>query len=252
MNTTNISWTTSTWNPVSGCEPVSTACSYCYARALAERFKGQKAFPNGFSLTYRPHKILEPTKKRAPTLIFINSTSDLFWDQISDEYRDKIFGVVRETPRHKFQLLTKRPEAMLRYFKNRQVPPNLWCGVTVESQKQVHRVGLLRKLHSDLKWVSLEPLLSSVDLDLTDIDWVVVGGESGTHLWTPEVARKRALVEYDNKRWVPRPNRMVWVRDLRNQCLSEGVPFFFKQWGGPTPKAAGTLVDGVIWEQFPR
>lgn len=252
MNTSNISWTTSTWNPVSGCKPVSAGCKYCYANALADRFKGHKAFPKGFELTYRPHRLPEPSKKKTPTLIFINSTSDLFWSQISDAYRDKIFDIIRETPRHEFQLLTKRPQAMLRYFKNRQVPANLWCGVTVESQQYIQRVDLLRQLPADVRWISLEPLLSSMELDLAEIDWVVVGGESGTHLWTSEVAKKRALVEYVNKQWVPRPSREDWVRNLRDKCDTANVPFFFKQWGGATPKVAGSVLDGVTWEQMPR
>jgi len=252
VNTTDISWTSFTWNPLSGCEPVSTGCKYCYAQALAARFNGHKAFPNGFKLTYRPHRLPEPTRKRAPTLIFINSTSDLFWEQISDEYRDKILEVVQATPQHEYQVLTKRPEAMLRYFRTRQVPRNLWCGVTVESPREIYRVNYLHELQADLKWLSLEPLLAPVSLALSEIDWIVVGGESGTHLWDPAVAQKRALVTYENKRWAPRPSRLTWVRDIRDQCQSSGVPFFFKQWGGPTPKAAGYVLDGVTWEQFPR
>jgi len=252
MNTSAISWTTCTWNPVSGCQPASSGCKYCFAQTLAERFRGHKAFPNGFDLTYRPHKIMEPIKKKKPTLIFINSTSDFFWSKISNAYRDRILSIVKRTPRHQFQLLTKRPAAMLQYFKNQQVPTNLWCGVTVENQRYVQRVDLLRQLQADLRWISLEPLLSPVDLDLSGISWVVVGGESGTHLWDSTVAQKRALVEYIDKRWVPRLDRVNWVRDLRDQCITASVPFFFKQWGGATPRAAGNELDGVTWEEMPR
>lgn len=175
-------WTSKTWNPVSGCYPASTGCAHCYARKLAEDKRGTIAFPLGFDVVMKPHKLDEPRKIKASTLIFVNSMSDLFLPEISDEYRDRILAVIRETPRHTYQTLTKRPENAVRYCATRKLPANLWLGVSVEAQPYVGRVDELRKIEAAVRFLSIEPMLSDLTLNLADVGWVIVGGESGCHL----------------------------------------------------------------------
>lgn len=253
MNETGIIWTEATWNPASGCELVSEGCKYCYALTLAERKRGTPAFPHGFDLTLRPHKLTEPFRLKQPMLVFVNSMSDLFWDEIPDSYRDKVMDVIEETPQHEYQILTKRPENMLRYSLRRKLPLNVWAGVTVESERLTGRIGVLRMVDAAIRFVSAEPLLSPLpSLTLDGIHWLISGGESGAHLSDPAVASRRALVEKVGGCWQPREDRYGWVRELRDQCTAQRVAFFHKQWGGPTPASGGRMVDGRTHDEFPR
>ena len=252
MNSTKIEWANNTWNVFSGCTKISPGCQNCYASQLAERLRGTRAFPNGFDLTVRPHKLIEPYKLKQPSLVFVNSMSDLFWDAVPNELRDQIVDVMESTPQHEYMVLTKRAEAMLAFSRRRRLPSNFWAGVSIENQRYAHRADLLRQVDAEVRFVSAEPLLGPLDLDLTGIHWVIVGGESGRHLHDPAKRGRRALVRKEGKRWVPREDRMQWVRDLRDTCESAGVAFFFKQWGGPAPKAGGNELDGRTWLQYPR
>jgi len=257
MNDTGIIWTEASWNPMSGCQVVTPGCDYCYAKTLAENKRGGAAFPVGFDLTLRPHKLIEPKRIKVPTLIFVNSMSDMFWEQITDEYRDRMVDVMLACPQHEFQVLTKRPAEMVRYFTRRAVPPNMWCGVTVEAQRYLEpRTDLLRQVNASIRFISAEPLLTPLDFDqgrlLDGIDWIITGGESGTHLCDPQIARKRGLAVRENGKWIPRPERVDWIRSIDAQCRHLGVKHFFKQWGGQYPKSAGRLLDGKTRDEFPR
>ncbi|HPP29053.1 MAG TPA: phage Gp37/Gp68 family protein [Phycisphaerae bacterium] len=251
MNKTAIAWTEKTWNPTTGCRKVSPGCAYCYACAIAEQKRGTPAFPIGFDLQLRRHKLTEPTKIKTPSLIFVNSMSDLFWEDIPDDYRDQVFDTIESTPRHTYQILTKRPENMLRYSRRRALPDNVWVGVTVESQPYIDRVDVLRQVRAAVRFVSLEPLLSPINMDFAGLDWCIVGGESGLHLRDPQVARKRSLAEQVNGKWQPRRDRESWVRDIKDACELNSVAFFFKQWGGARPTSAGCLLDGREWKAYP-
>lgn len=253
LNETAISWTNLTWNPASGCERISEGCKFCYAHSLAEQKRGTKAFPNGFDLTLRPHKMDEPKRVKTPSLIFVNSMSDLFWEQIPDSYRDRVLDTIDATPQHQYQVLTKRPENMLRYSRRRELPPNFWAGVTAENQRWFdQRVPVLLQVRAQIRFVSAEPLIGPIAADWTGIDWVIVGGESGLHLRDPERARTRALVELDGRRWVERSDRSDWVRGIRDAAVAAGTSFFFKQWGGVRPESGGRTLDSRTWDEFPR
>ena len=253
MNTTKIVWTEKTWNPVSGCQAVSSECKHCYARTLAERYRGTAAFPAGFDLTFRPHKLDEPRRLTEPSLIFVNSMSDLFLDGIPDGYRDRVLAVIAATPRHTFQTLTKRPEAAERYFAARRVPPNLWLGVSCGGPEWSGRIDVLRRIDVAVRFVSIEPMLAPFDaIDLEGVGWVIVGGESGLHLCDPAVCAGRGLVRRTSQGWEPREDRMPWVRGVRDMCAASGVPFLFKQWGGSKGELAGRTLDGEIHDAYPR
>lgn len=253
MNNTGIIWTEVTWNPTTGCKEITPGCAFCYAKTIAEDKRGL-AFPLGFNLTYRPHKLDEPKRLKQPSLIFVNSMSDLFWDQITDEYRDKVLDVIEATPQHQYQVLTKRDEELLRYSRRRKLPANFWAGVTIESQAYVKRADTLRKVRAQIRFLSCEPMLSEIRLNLTDLHWVIGGGESGRHLFDERFSAPRAMAEYvrGEKRWQPREDRYDWARVLRDQCVAAGVPFFWKQWGGATPKSGGRMLDERTWDEFPR
>jgi protein gp37 len=258
MNETGIIWTERTWNAVSGCKKITAGCKFCYAHTLAEQRRGTPAFPNGFDLTYRPHKLKEPLKLKEPSIIFVNSMSDMFWDEISDEYRDKMVDIMEQTPQHEYQVLTKRPDIMQRYSERRALPVNFWAGTTIESERvKADRLEALKATRASLKFISAEPLLTPLNLtaeDLAGVDWIITGGESGGHLWKDDVAEHRALVRYDRqlKKWMPREDRMQWIRDIRDICEKTGVKFFHKQWGGHYPEAAGRLLDGRFYSEMPR
>lgn len=249
MNETEISWTDKTWNPASGCAKVSQGCRFCYAETLAEQKKGM-AFPNGFGLTLRPHKLREPFAVKQPSIIFVNSMSDLFWEKIPEEYRDKIIDVIEQTPQHQYQVLTKRPENMLAYSKRRKLPANFWAGVTVENKLYEDRIDVLRKVKANVHFLSLEPLLGPIGDNFAGIDWIITGGESGLHLRDKTVCQKRALVDHGT--WKPREDRADWLRSVRDKCLARDIAHFFKQWGGVRPKSGGNLLDGQTWEEFPQ
>jgi protein gp37 len=260
MNDTGIIWTEATWNPMSGCQKISQGCKFCYAETVAENKRGTKAFPNGFDLTIREHKLKEPFRLKTPTLIFANSMSDLFWDKVPNEYRHRIVDVIEQTPQHEYQVLTKRPDIMLAFSKERQLPPNFWAGVTVEDNRVKERLAILRQIKAEIKFVSAEPLIARLDLvpeDLETISWMISGGESGSHLYDPKNA-DRSLTRYvkaegGNKgRWEVIPERMDWIRHLRDVCIASETKFFHKQWGGAFPEAAGRLLDGRTWNEIPR
>jgi len=255
MQATEINWTELSWNPVSGCNKITAGCKYCYAHALAEQKRGTAAFPNGFDLTIRPHKLSEPRKLKQPSLIFVNSMSDPFHERIPDDYRDEIFDAISRSPQHRYQMLTKRPQEAARYLATREVPSCVWLGVTVEHADTLWRLDVLRGLKARVRFVSMEPLLGPMpDVDLTGIHWVIVGGESGRHLLQEDECSRRGLVRLGGKgesRWVAREDRKDWVRQIRDACVEQRVPFHFKQWGGSKGRLAGRLLDGRTWEEKP-
>lgn len=227
-STTGIEWCDRTWNPVTGCDKVSPGCTHCYAEALTKRFHTN--FPNGFDVTLHYERITQPRKWKKPSRIFVNSMSDLFHDEIPFSFIEEVFYQMEQTPRHTYQILTKRHERLLELAPKLKWSENIWMGVSVENQNYVHRVDYLRQVNAKVHFLSCEPLLGSLQLDLRDIQWVIAGGESGQR---------------------HRPIRADWVRDIRTQCQDAGVAFFFKQWGGRTPKAGGRLLDGKIWDAMP-
>lgn len=253
MNETAINWTNLTWNPMSGCEKVSEGCKFCYALTLAERKRGTPAFPNGFDLTIRPHKLNEPYRLKQPSLIFVNSMSDLFWEQVPDSYRDQIIDVIEATPQHEYQVLTKRPEKMLEYSRRRKLPPNFWAGTTIESGRTAFRLDILRRVDVPIRFLSIEPMIGRWENpEFAGIQWVITGGESGTHLQNMEVCERRSLAFPVFGKWMPRPDRKDWIREIRDACIRDDARFWHKQWGGPTPHSAGRELDGRTWDEWPR
>jgi protein gp37 len=229
-----IEWTESTWNPVTGCTKISPGCKHCYAERMAERLQamGQENYRNGFRLTIQPHMLELPLRWRKPQTIFVNSMSDLFHKDVPIEYIQRVFDVMRHAHWHRFQVLTKRSERLAEIDSKLEWAPNIWMGVSVESDKYRSRIDDLRGTTAHLKFLSLEPLLGPLhDLDLRDIDWAIVGGESGPGA---------------------RPMDPAWAIDLRNQCRRAMVPFFFKQWGGKNKKQAGRVLEGRTWDQMPN
>lgn len=248
MNKTGIKWTDKTWNPVTGCQKVSEGCRYCYANDIADRF-----FPNKFKMTLHPERLIQPTYLKVPQRIFVNSMSDLFWDAIPEDYLDRVFDVMESTPHLTYQILTKRPERMLTYSAKRKFAKNIWAGVTVECQAVAYRLEMLRWVNTNgNRFVSAEPLLTPLNVDWSKIDWVITGGESGTHLSDPAICKARGLVKHLGRNvWIPRPERIDWIRDIRDACVSRNIAFFHKQWGGASNNVAGNELDGKVWEQFP-
>ena len=226
---TGIEWTDKTWNPTTGCNKVSPGCVHCYAEAITKRFPNN--FKNGFDLTLHPERLTEPLKWRTPSRIFVNSMSDLFHEEVPLEFIQLVFQTIKRTPQHTYQILTKRPERMVELTPHLEFHKNIWLGVSVESQEYVSRIDLLRQVPANVRFLSCEPLLGSLYLDLTNIDWVIVGGESGEK---------------------HRPINLDWVRDIRDQCRRSKVAFFFKQVGGRTSKAGGNLLDGRKYLEFPQ
>ncbi|MBI5255728.1 MAG: phage Gp37/Gp68 family protein [Burkholderiales bacterium] len=236
-----IEWTEQTWNPTVGCTKISPGCKHCYAEAMSRRLQamGTPGYENGFALTLLPERLEDPTKRKKPTVYFVNSMSDLFHEKVPDEYIERVFDVIRKTPQHTYQILTKRAARMARFFRTRHVPRNAWMGVSVEDRKYgVPRIDHLRKVRASIRFLSVEPLLEDVgQLDLTDIHWVIVGGESG-----PKA----------------RPMQRAWALSVQYQCEAQGVAFFFKQWGGwgadgkkRAKSANGRLLDGRTWDEMP-
>jgi protein gp37 len=258
MQETGIIWTEAVWNPLSGCQKISAGCKYCYAETLAEKYRGTPAFRNGFDLTLRPHKLNEPLKLKKPTLIFMNSMSDLFWDQVPNEYRHKVIDVIEATPQHEYQVLTKRPELMAKFSKERKLPNNFWAGTSIEHDKtRAERLFWLNQVDASLHFISAEPIIGAIHFeanDLDNVDWVITGGESGNHLWQGHICEERGLVLYNRtaKKWEVREDRADWIREIRDFCIDRNVKFFHKQWGGNYPEAAGRLLDGRTWTEFPR
>ncbi len=235
--TSKIEWTDTTWNPVTGCTKISPGCDHCYAARFAERWRGVPGHPyeQGFDLRLRPGLLTQPLSWKAPRMIFVNSMSDLFHKAVPHSFIDRVFETMESADRHVYQVLTKRSSTMRDYLRARYgrgaVPWHIWPGVSVESAAQKSRIAHLREVDSQARFVSFEPLLGPIgEIDLTDIVWAIVGGESG-----PDA---RAM-------------RKAWVCELRDQCVRDGVAFFFKQWGGARPTSGGRLLDGVEWNQFP-
>ncbi len=230
----SIEWTESTWNPVTGCSKVSAGCLNCYAERMARRLcaMGQPNYINGFSVTLHEDMLELPLKWKKPQTIFVNSMSDLFHEDVPDDFILRVFEVMNRACWHRFQVLTKRAQRLLRLDPRLAWAPHIWMGVTVENQRCTARIDQLRKTTACLKFLSMEPLLGPVaNLDLTGIDWVIVGGESGPGA---------------------RPIEHEWIAAIRNECLTSNVAFFFKQWGGFNKKRAGRTLDGRIWSQMPQ
>jgi protein gp37 len=233
-----IEWTDATWNPVTGCTKISAGCDNCYAERFAERFRGVPGHPyeQGFDLTLRPRRIEQPLAWRTPRMIFVNSMSDLFHKHVPFDFVESVFDTMERARWHTFQVLTKRSSLMRKYvnarYKERPVPSHIWLGVSVEDGTKLSRVQHLRDTHASIRFLSVEPLIGPVgEIDLNGIHWVIVGGESG-----PKA----------------RPMKSEWAQEVRDRCVEDGVPFFFKQWGGLRPKSGGRLLDDREWNQYPR
>lgn len=231
---TKIEWTEITWNPVTGCRKISPGCMNCYAERMATRLRqmGAVRYKNGFKITLHEDIAELPLKWKKPQMVFVNSMSDLFLEDVPSQFIKKIFDVMHKAHWHTFQVLTKRAERLLELSRELSWSPNIWMGVAVENEDYTHRIDHLRKTDAHIKFLSVEPLLGPIpNLDLEGIDWVIVGGESGpgARLMKPE-----------------------WVLDIRDQCQRVDVPFFFKQWGGVNKKKAGRELEGRIWDEMPR
>lgn len=237
-----IEWTEQTWNPTTGCTKVSSGCKNCYAEVMARRLQamGAPGYEDNFKLTLQPSRITQPLLRKKPTVYFVNSMSDLFHEEIPDSFLDEIFAVIEQTPHHTYQILTKRAERLPQYFNTRACPQNVWLGVSVEDKKHgVPRIDYLRQVNAHIRFLSVEPLLEDVGvIDLTDIHWVIVGGESGHKA---------------------RPMKQEWVVNVQRQAEHFGSAFFFKQWGGwgadgvkRNKKSNGRELDGRIWNNYPK
>ncbi len=236
-DSTQIEWTNSTWNPVTGCTKVTAGCDFCYAERFSERFRGVKGHPfeNGFDLTLRPERLEQPLRWQQPRRIFVNSMSDLFHKEVPATFIDAVFDTMETASWHTYQVLTKRSSLMVRYLRERYrdglAPRHIWLGVSIEDAKNAVRLNHLKAARASIKFVSFEPLIGPVGpVDLKGIDWVIVGGESGP--------RSRPIDE-------------AWVLEIRDRCKADKVAFFFKQWGGIRPKSGGRLLKGREWNQYP-
>jgi protein gp37 len=238
-DTTAIEWTDSTWNPVTGCSKVSPGCANCYAETLSLRF-GWSTAPwtpanAAENVILHPERLLLPTRWRQPRRVFVNSMSDLFHELVPDPYIRQVFDVMAQCPQHEFQVLSKRPERMRavhRVWTERHgILPNVWLGTSIENDRWVGRADALRETPAAVRFISAEPLLGPLpSLDLSAVDWLIVGGESGIG---------------------HRPMEADWARALRDRAVDAGVAFFFKQWGGRTPKVGGRELDGRTWDEYP-
>ncbi len=234
MAQSSIEWTEFTWNPVTGCTKISAGCENCYAERMAKRLKamGQPNYSNGFEVTCHPDVLERPLKWKKPQVIFVNSMSDLFHKEIPASFVDEIFYTMNQTPWHTYQILTKRSERLSQLFSRFNWSSNIWMGVTVENADHMDRIDDLRKVPSSVRFLSLEPLLGPLpNLNLENINWVIVGGESGPGA---------------------RPMRKEWALEIRDQCLKAGIPFFFKQWGGVQKKKAGRTLEDQTWDEMPK
>ncbi len=240
MKLSKIEWTEATWNPSTGCNKVTAGCKHCYAETMAKRLQamGAAGYENGFEFTLMPERIEMPHKVKRPTKFFVNSMSDLFHEKMPFDFLDKVFEVIQNTPRHSYQILTKREGIMQDYFATRAVPDNVWLGVSVEWARTKQRIDYLRAIPAKICFLSIEPLIGAVgELNLTDIHWVIVGGESGHKA---------------------RPMKLEWALDIKRQCEEQNVAFFFKQWGTwgedgvkRNKKTNGRLLEGKEWNEEP-
>ncbi len=236
-----IEWTEQTWNPVTGCTKVSPGCKHCYAEVMANRLKAMRAngYEDGFALKMHESRLSQPLKRKKPTVYFVNSMSDLFHEDVPDSYIDKVFQVVRETPQHTYQILTKRAERLVDYFRNRDCPQNVWLGVSVEDKQHgVPRLNYLRQVNATIRFASVEPLLEDLGpVDFTGIHWVIVGGESGSRA---------------------RPMEEAWADNVRRYAKAAKAAYFFKQWGTwgsdgikRAKKKNGRLLNGKTYDEYP-
>jgi len=241
MKQTKIEWTEKVWNPSIGCDKISAGCKFCYAEVFAKRLNamGVEDYKDGFAFKILPHRLEEPLKIKKPTKFFVNSMSDLFHEGMPFEYLDMIFDVIKKTPQHIYQILTKRDKIMLEYFSKNDVPANVWLGVSVENTTYKKRIDSLRKIEAKIRFISFEPLIGSVgEINLNKIHWAIVGGESGVKA---------------------RPIKKIWIEEIFKQCKQQEVAFFFKQWGTwgadeikRNKKANGRKFRGRVWNEFPK
>lgn len=230
----SIEWTDSTWNPVTGCTKVSPGCKNCYAETFAERWRGIPGHPyeQGFDLRIWPERLSQPLTWKKPRHIFVNSMSDLFHEQIPLSFIKEVFQVMGKASWHTFQILTKRAERLAQAAGKLHWPGNVWMGVSIETPQFLWRVDCLRLVPSAVRFISIEPLLGPMGcMDMENINWVIVGGESGPRA---------------------RPMDPTWVREIRDQCVKNRIPFFFKQWGGVQKKKNGRILDDRIWDELPK
>lgn len=234
MAATSIEWTETTWNPVTGCSKISPGCKHCYAERMALRLKAmhQPRYAKGFEITLQEDIVELPKKWKKPRLVFVNSMSDLFHKDVPDKFISSCFEVMNSTPRHTYQILTKRPDRVLSLAKQLNWSENIWMGTSVENTDYVNRAKTIAKIPATVRFLSVEPLLGPIPrLPIANIDWVIVGGESGPG---------------------SRPMEANWVRRIRDRCVSRDVPFFFKQWGGVNKKRTGRELDGRFWDEMPK
>lgn len=230
----NIEWTEMTWNPVTGCTKISQGCKHCYAERMAKRLTamGVQRYRNGFEVTLHPDLVDVPRTWRQPRVVFVNSMSDLFHDDIPLAYIKRVFATMKDCPHHTFQVLTKRADRLAEFAAHLPWPQNVWMGVSVESARVLHRVAALQTVRAKVRFLSLEPLIGPLeDIPLTGIHWVIVGGESG-----PQA----------------RPMREAWALSILRQCHAARVPFFFKQWGGVRKDLTGRQINGRTYDEMPR
>lgn len=233
MNKSKIEWTDNTWNPTTGCSKISAGCQNCYAEKMSYRLKsmGNPKYKNGFLIKTHPESLNEPYKWKKPSMVFVNSMSDIFHEEIPFTYIEKVFSVMNDNQSHIFQVLTKRSEILLEFANKLNWTDNIWMGVSVEDKNNLYRINHLRNTDARVKFISFEPLLSDVgNIDLSNINWAIVGGESGAK---------------------SRPMNESWVQNILNQCKDQSVPFFFKQWGGFNKKKNGRLLNGKTYSEMP-
>jgi len=234
MATSSIEWTQMTWNPTTGCTKISAGCKNCYAEKMTRRLiaMGQKKYKAGFNtIVTHPNTLMIPYKWKSNKMIFVDSMSDLFHKDVPISFIKQVFRVMNENPQHIFQVLTKRAKRLFDLHEKLEWTDNIWMGVTIENNDVLDRVDYLRKTNAKVKFLSLEPLLSEINIiNLKKIDWVIVGGESG---------------------FSARPIEIEWVKSIKKQCKQNKVPFFFKQWGGKNKKNAGRLLEGKLYSEMP-
>ncbi len=231
---TGIEWTEATWNPTTGCAKVSEGCRNCYAETMAKRLhaQGLKKYRNEFRYTEHEDALDIPLRWRKPRMIFVNSMSDLFYGRATPGFLEKVFDVMCEADWHTYQILTKRPHIMAEWSNAHIIPPHIWMGTSIENADNMHRLDELRNVNCHVRFISFEPLLGDVgELDLSGIHWCIIGGESGAHY---------------------RPVRKEWILNIIRQCREQNVPVFFKQWGGIRPNSGGRMIDGRIYDEYPK
>ena len=233
MAQSHIEWTEMTWNPTTGCTKISAGCKYCYAEVMAKRLQamGIEKYKKGFKLALHEDALQIPYTWKQPKIVFVNSMSDLFHERVPLSFIQKVFSVMNDNPQHVFQVLTKRSDVLLRYSEQLNWSHNIWMGVSVEDARVTHRIDDLRNSHARVKFLSCEPLIGPLTaMNLAEIDWVIVGGESG---------RKPRSMDED------------WVLDILDQCRDANVKFFFKQWGGTNKKKNGRVLLNQTWDDMP-